>query len=194
MLKYLWWAKETAILRSDSLCQLGFLSSVYTLCVPPASGFETSEELSHSIYSLSQDRLWISNRLYSSWLCCEFFSYGTSSFAYSLTCAKSIHESTLEFSGTSERTLCCINMHCAVWNPTNQWHRCQETTQESSGILYSNFPKHFRTFWLNLHKMHPSFLFPVTHIRLFLVFLCRRLPALDRSKHAVLVACNQGSL
>lgn len=39
--------------------------------------------------------------------------------------------------------------------------------------------------------MQPSFLFPVTHIRLFLVFLCLRLPALDRSEHAVFVARNQ---
>lgn len=110
-----------------------------------------------------------------------------------LTCAKPIRESTLGFSDTSERTPCCNNMHCAIWNPTNQWHCCQETTQVSSGILYSDFPKHFRTFWLNLHKMHPSLLFPVTHIRLFLVFLCLRLPGLDRSEHAVLVASNQGS-
>lgn len=98
---------------------------------------------------------------------------------YSLTCAKPTHESTTGFSSVLRRALCSINTHRAAQNLTHQHHLCQEATQESSRILDSiNFPNHFRTFWLNVHKMHPSLLFSVIHIRLFLVFLCLRSPAL----------------
>lgn len=97
---------------------------------------------------------------------------------YSLTCAKPTHKSTTGFSSVLRRGLSSINRYRASQNPTQHYLR-QEATQGSSGILYSvNFSNHFRTFWLNLHMMHPSLLFSVIHIRLFLVFLCLRSPAL----------------